>query len=151
MLLYWRLSIGLYWSQLDIWYCQYRSTLVCQVNFKMLNLYETSILAPSAISWDQSANNGVANDRSWHQWPNCYIFLVVQYFFHDGCSSVSIIIWCKNLHTSCFLPCFHSTPELLLLYFLLFFFFWAHDQLAKPFATVFEYIYIQTLVSFIST
>ena len=73
--------------------------------------------------WEQSANNGVANDRSWPQWPNCYIFLVVQYFIHDGCSPVSIIIWCKNLHTSCSLPCFLSAPELLLFYFLLFFFF----------------------------
>lgn len=97
----------------------------------MLNLYETSIHAPLAISWDQSANNGVANTRSWPQWPNCYIFLVVQYFFHDGCSPVSIIIWCKNLQTSRSLLCFLSTPELRLLYFLLFFFFlgpWSTSQ-----------------------
>ena len=41
--------------------------------------------------------------------------------------------------------------DFFLLFFFFFFFFWAHDQLAKPFATVFESIYIQTLVSFIST
>ena len=119
----------------------------------MLNLYETSILAPLAILRTKC-----------QQWGSQWQILapVAKLLYILGCS-VLLPWWLlssEHYHlmqkssyfmlSSVFSFC-PRTPFVLFSSVFFFFFFWAHDQLAKPFATVFESIYIQTLVSFIST